>query len=97
MSRKLDLLEEQYNSNPNLPNLIELLEECKREQQWEQIIRITSIRSGSETPEIHFYRGIALINLNKKKEGVKELRTVLAANPNHFAAKKELEKYSDDD
>ncbi len=97
MSRKLDLLEEQYNSNPSLPNLIELLEECKREQQWEKILQITSIRSGSETPEVHFYRGIALINTGKKKEGVKELRAVIAANPNHFAAKKELEKYADDD
>ena len=97
MSRKLDLLEEQYNSNPTLPNLIELLEECKRASQWEKIIKITSIRSGSETPEVHFYRGIALINLDKKKEGVKELRAVIAANPNHFAAKKELEKYADDD
>ena len=97
MSRKLDTLEEQYNSNPTLPNLIELLEECKRASQWDKIIEVTSIRSGSETPEIHFYRGLALINLDKKKEGVKELRAVIAANPNHFAAKKELEKYADDD
>ena len=97
MSRKLQTLEDQYNSNPNLPNLIEYLEECKRESQWQTIIKVTDIRSGSETPEVHFYRGIALINLDKKKEGVKELRAVIAANPNHFAAKKELEKYADDD
>ena len=97
MSRKLETLEAQYNSNPSLPNLIEFLEECKRESQWAKIIETTSVRSGSETPEIHFYRGIALINLDKKKEGVKELRAVIAANPNHFAAKKELEKYADDD
>ena len=97
MSRKLETLEAQYNSNPTLPNLIEYLEECKRESQWEKIIEVTSIRSGSETPEVHFYRGTALINLGKKKEGVKELRAVIAANPNHFAAKKELEKYADDD
>ncbi len=97
MSRKLDTLEEQYNSNPSLPNLIELLEEYKRASQWEKIIKVTEIRSGSETPEIHFYRGIALINIDKKKEGVKELRAVIAANPNHFAAKRELEKYADDE
>ena len=97
MSRKLETLEAQYNSNPSLPNLIEFLEECKRESQWAKIIEVTSIRSGSETPEVHFYRGIALINLDKKKEGVRELRAVIAANPNHFAAKKELEKYADDD
>ena len=97
MSRKLQTLEDQYNSNPNLPNLIEYLEECKRESQWQTIIKVTDIRSGSETPEVHFYRGIALINLDKKKEGIKELRAVIAANPNHFAAKKELEKYADDD
>ena len=97
MSRKLDTLEEQYNSNPSLPNLIELLEEYKRASQWEKIIKVTEIRSGSETPEVHFYRGIALINLDKKKEGVKELKMVIAANPNHFAAKRELEKYADDE
>ena len=97
MSRKLETLEAQYNSNPSLPNLIEFLEECKRESKWDKIIEVTSIRSGSETPEVHFYRGIALINLDKKKEGVRELRAVIAANPNHFAAKKELEKYADDD
>ena len=97
MSRKLDNLEAQYNSNPTLPNLIEFLEECKRESQWEKIIKVTEIRSGSETPEIHFYRGIALTNLGKKKEGVKELKMVIAANPNHFAAKRELEKYADDE
>ena len=96
MSRKLQTLEDQYNSNPNLPNLIEYLEECKRESEWQTIIKVTEIRSGSETPEVHFYRGLALINLGKKKEGVKELRAVIAANPNHFAAKKELEKYADD-
>jgi hypothetical protein len=97
MSRKLQTLEEQYNSQPTLPNLIEYLEECKRESEWETIIKVTDIRSGSETPEVHFYRGIALINLGKKKEGVKELRAVIAANPNHFAAKRELEKYADDE
>ena len=67
MSRKLETLEAQYNSNPSLPNLIEFLEECKRELQWAKIIEVTSIRSGSETPEVHFYRGLALINLDKKK------------------------------
>ena len=96
MSRKLQTLEDQYNSNPNLPNLIEYLEECKRESEWQTIIKVTEIRSGTETPEVHFYRGLALINLGKKKEGVKELRAVIAANPNHFAAKKELEKYAED-
>lgn len=97
MSRKLQTLEEQYNSNPNLPNLIEYLEECKRESEWQTIIKVTEIRSGSETPEVHFYRGTALINLGKKKEGIKELKMVIAANPNHFAAKRELEKYADDE
>ena len=97
MSRKLDTLEEQYNSNPSLPNLIEYLEECKRASLWEKIISVTEIRSGSETPEVHFYRGIALINLGKKREGIKELKMVIAANPNHFAAKRELEKYADDE
>lgn len=97
MSRKLQTLEEQYNSNPNLPNLIEYLEECKRESEWQTIINVTEIRSGSETPEVHFYRGTALINLGKKKEGIKELKMVIAANPNHFAAKRELEKYADDE
>ena len=97
MSRKLQTLEEQYNSNPNLPNLIEYLEECKRESEWQTIIKVTDIRSGSETPEVHFYRGTALINLGKKREGIKELKMVIAANPNHFAAKRELEKYADDE
>lgn len=97
MSRKLQTLEEQYNSNPNLPNLIEYLEECKRESEWDTIIKVTDIRSGSETPEVHFYRGIALINLGKKREGIKDLKMVIAANPNHFAAKRELEKYADDE
>ena len=97
MSRKLDTLEEQYNSNPTLPNLIELLEECKRASLWEKIISVTENRSGSETPEVHFYRGIALINTGKKRDGIKELKMVIAANPNHFAAKRELEKYAGDE
>ena len=97
MSRKLQTLEEQYNSNPTMPNLIEYLEECKKASEWEKIIEVTETKNGPETPEVHFYRGIALINTGKKRDGIKELKMVIAANPNHFAAKRELEKYADDE
>ncbi|HNW83004.1 MAG TPA: hypothetical protein PKG52_08955 [bacterium] len=91
MSRKLQTVKEQYISNPTLPTLIEYLEQCKKESLWNDMTDIVANWNGAETPELHFYKGIALINLGKKEEGAKELKKVIQINPNHFAAKRELD------
>lgn len=97
MSRRLDTLKEQYISNPSLPSLIEYLEECKKEKLWETMIETVTGWNGSETPEIHFYKGVALLNTGKREEGAEELRKVISHNPNHFAAKKEIENFGIND
>lgn len=71
MSRRLDTLKEQYISNPSLPSLIEYLEECKKEKLWETMIETVTGWNGSETPEIHFYKGVALLNTGKERKGQK--------------------------
>jgi tetratricopeptide (TPR) repeat protein len=93
MSRRLDTLKEQYILNPTLPSMIEYLEECKKEKLWETMVETVTGWNGSETPEIHFYKGIALLNTGKREEGAEELRKVIRHNPNHFAAKKEIENF----
>ena len=97
MSRKFQTLKELYVSNPTLTTLIEYLEQCRKENKWEEMKEIVSNWSGAETPEVHFYNGIALINLGQKEDGRKELKKVIQINPNHFAAKRELEKLGSDD
>ncbi len=97
MSRRIEILKEQYTSNPTLTSLIEYLEECKKEKLWETMIETVSGWNGSETPEIHFYNGIALLNTGKREKGAEELRKVILNNPNHFAAKRELENFGIND
>lgn len=97
MSRKFQTLKEQYTASPTLTTLIEYLEQCRKENKWDEMKDIVANWNGSETPEVHFYNGIALINLGQKEEGRKELKKVIQINPNHFAAKRELEKIGSDD
>ena len=94
-SRKLQVSLEEFQKNPTPAVLIDLLEVCRKESEWQLIEDTISAWEGTPTPEISYYRGLALLNLDKTAEGVRELRKVVAANPNHFAAKRELEKYPD--
>lgn len=94
-SRKLQVSLEEFQKNPTPAVLIDLLEVCRKESEWQLIEDTINAWDGNPTPEISYYLGLALINLEKKVEGVRELRKVVAANPNHFAAKRELEKYPD--
>lgn len=93
MSRRLETLKEKYIADSSLTSLIEYLEECKKEKLWETIIETVENWNGSETPEIHFYNGIALLNLGKRAEGAELLKKVVQHNPNHFAARKEIENF----
>lgn len=94
-SRKLQVSLEEFQKNPTPAVLIDLLEVCRKESEWQLIEDTISAWEGTPTPEISYYQGLALLNLDKTAEGVRELRKVVAANPNHFAAKRELEKYPD--
>jgi hypothetical protein len=94
MSRQLDSLKEKYSSNATLTTLIEFLEQCKKEEAWDEIISVIDDWKGSETTEIHFYYGIALLYTGKREEGADRLLKVVKSNPNHFNAKKELEKFN---
>ena len=94
-SRKLQVSLEEFQKNPTPAVLIDLLEVCRKESEWQLIEDTISGWEGTPTPEISYYLGLALLNLGKMNEGVRELRKVVAANPNHFAAKRELEKYPD--
>ncbi len=94
MSRKLETLKERYLSSPSLTHLVELLEQCRKEEKWEDIIAVLDEWEGSETAEIHFYYGVSLLYMGKRDEGAERLLKVVRANPNHFNAKKELEKFN---
>lgn len=96
MSRKLDSLKQKFLVSPTLTVFVEYLEEMKKEKMWEEMMSVLDNWSGSETPEVNFYRGLALINSDRNEEGVIELRKVVQKNPNHFAAKRELEKLGAD-
>ncbi|MGI6394472.1 MAG: tetratricopeptide repeat protein [bacterium] len=93
MSRRLETLREQHSSNQTLTSLIELLEECKKEQLWDESIEAIDNWKGSETPEISFFKGVALLNKGEREKGAEELKKVIRNNPNHFAAKKEIENF----
>ena len=96
MSRKLDTLKEKFLTSPTLTVLVEYLEQMKKEKMWDEIISVLESWNGSETPEVNFYRGLAYINTDRNEEGIVELKKVVQKNPNHFAAKRELEKLGAD-
>jgi len=92
MSRKLNSLKEKFIVSPTLTVLVEYLEQMKKDKMWDKMIEVLNNWKGSETPEVNFYRGLAYVNMGKAEEGTAELRKVVQKNPNHFAAKRELEK-----
>lgn len=92
MSRKLNSLKEKFAASPTLTVLVEYLEQMKKEKTWNEMMEILDNWKGSETPEVNFYRGLAYVNTGRAEEGTVELRKVVQKNPNHFAAKRELEK-----
>lgn len=92
MSRKVDSLKDKFLISPTLTVLVEYLEQMKKEKMWDEMIEVLNNWKGSETPEVNFYRGLAYINTDRREEGTIELRKVVQKNPNHFAAKRELEK-----
>ena len=92
MSRKVNSLKEKFLISPTLTILVEYLEQMKKEKMWDEIIEVLNNWKGSETPEVNFYRGLAYINTGRDEEGTVELRKVVQKNPNHFAAKRELER-----
>lgn len=93
MSRRLETLKEKYIADSSLTSLIEYLEECRKEKLWDTIIETVANWDGSETPEIYFYNGVALLNLGERAEGAELLKKVVQHNPNHFAARKEMETF----
>ena len=92
MSRKVNSLKEKFLVSPTLTILVEYLEQMKKEKMWDEMIEVLNNWKGSETPEVNFYRGLAYINTGRDEEGTVELRKVVQKNPNHFAAKRELER-----
>jgi len=92
MSRKLNSLKEKFTVSPTLTVLVEYLEQMKKEKLWDDMIGVLENWKGSETPEVNFYRGLAYINTDRVEEGTVELKKVVVKNPNHFAAKRELDK-----
>jgi len=96
MSRKLNSLKEKFVASPTLTVLVEYLEQMKKDKMWDDMTVVLDNWKGSETPEVNFYRGLAYVNMGRAEEGIAELRKVVQKNPNHFAAKRELEKLGAD-
>ncbi len=94
MSRKLENLKKEYTENSSLAALVEFLEQCRKEEQWGEIVATLDDWKGQETAETHFYYGTALLYSGKREEGAERLLKVININPNHYNARKELEKFN---